>query len=244
MLGEVITRPSRFRSSGRVGSRCRSAGSTRASPSSALSEAARPRLHVPLHRPNAGVPGATTRLGHGGLVLEVKGDFCHHVREILDATGAPSDYVEVSVGGRYRYNPLHNDLAGYAQAYGIATLLNNLYGHGEEPFWQQAYTNLVKFLILLHSVDDYVTLFDVYAAAINPDLLAEKIAQGRQAHRPSRTDRVGRGRQYSRRPGFTTRPGATSQPRGGSPRPPPRKSCNSSTRIRSLATTRTARPGR
>ena len=42
-------------------------------------------------------------------------------------------------------------------------LLNNLFGKGKEPFWQQAYTNLVKFMILLHKVlYDYVTLFDVY----------------------------------------------------------------------------------
>ena len=45
-------------------------------------------------------------------------------------------------------------------AYGIATLMTNLYGHGKEPFWQQASTNLVKFVILLHQVlDGYVTLF-------------------------------------------------------------------------------------
>jgi len=30
--------------------------------------------------------------------------------------------------------------------------LNNLFGRGKEPFWQQAYTNLVKFIILLHKV--------------------------------------------------------------------------------------------
>jgi hypothetical protein len=116
-----------------------------------------------------------------GLVLEVKGEFCHQLRQIAKARGRRDDYLEVSIGGPYRYNPLHNDLPAYAQAYGIATLLNNLYGHSEEPFWQQAYTNLVKFLILLHQlVDGYVTLFDIYAAAINPEVLAEKVAQGRR----------------------------------------------------------------
>jgi hypothetical protein len=41
----------------------------------------------------------------------------------------------------------------------IATLLNNLYGRGKESFWQQAYTDLVKFLILLRKlVDGYTTL--------------------------------------------------------------------------------------
>jgi hypothetical protein len=117
----------------------------------------------------------------GGLVLEVKGDFCYKVRSILAEAGREADYVEVSLEGPYRYNPLHNDLDAYALAFGIASLLNNLYGRGKEPFWQQAYTNLVKFIILLHKIlYDYVTLFDVYACAIDPDLIEEKIQEGEQ----------------------------------------------------------------
>ena len=98
----------------------------------------------------------------GGLVLEVKGDFCHKVKDLLTRYGRSEDYLEVSLDSDLRYNPLHNDLDAYALAYGIASLLNNLFGKGKEPFWQQAYTNLVKFIILLHkTVFDYVTLFDV-----------------------------------------------------------------------------------
>jgi len=114
----------------------------------------------------------------GGLILEVKGDFCGKVRDILARYGRSDDYVEISLGSEYRYNPLHNDLDAYALAYGIASLLNNLFGRGKEPFWQQAYTNLVKFIILLHKVAfDYVTLFDVYECAINPGVLERKIAE-------------------------------------------------------------------
>jgi hypothetical protein len=57
----------------------------------------------------------------GGLVLEVKGDFCHKVRKLLADTGREADYVEVSLEGPYRYNPLHNDLDAYALAFGIAS---------------------------------------------------------------------------------------------------------------------------
>src|SRR5437016_13337750 len=90
-----------------------------------------------------------------------------------------NDYVEISLQGQYCYNPLYSDQDAYALAYGIASLLNNLYGKGKEPFWQQAYTNLVKFVILLHQLlYDYVTLFDVYQGAINPALLEEKIKEG------------------------------------------------------------------
>jgi TraM recognition site of TraD and TraG len=114
----------------------------------------------------------------GGLILEVKGDFCGKVRDILARYGRPEDYVEISLESQYRYNPLHNELDAYALAYSIASLLNNLFGRGREPFWQQAYTNLVKFIILLHKVAfDYVTLFDVYECAINPEVLERKIAE-------------------------------------------------------------------
>lgn len=113
------------------------------------------------------------------LVLEVKGDFCFKVKKLLDRCGRSDDYIEVSLHSEYRYNPLHNDQDAYALAFGIASLLNNLFGRGKEPFWQQAYTNLVKFIILLHKVlYDYVTLFDVYACAINPELLKRKIQEG------------------------------------------------------------------
>jgi hypothetical protein len=114
-----------------------------------------------------------------GLVLEVKGDFCGQVRDILRRHGRADDYVEVGLDSPYRYNPLHNDLDAYALAYGIATLMTNLFGRGKEPFWQQASTNLVKFVILLHqTIDEYVTLFQVYEHVINPDKLRTRIAEG------------------------------------------------------------------
>ncbi len=117
-----------------------------------------------------------------GLVLEVKGDFCQNVQAILNAHGRGGDYVEISLGSEWAYNPLYNDLDGYALAYGIASLLNNLFGKGKEPFWQQAYTNLIKFIIILHKVGfGYVTLFDVYECAISPEILERKIQEAQLA---------------------------------------------------------------
>jgi hypothetical protein len=119
-----------------------------------------------------------------GLVLEVKGDFCRQVHDILRRHGREADYVEVSLDSPYRYNALHNDLDAYALAYGIATLMTNLFGRGKEPFWQQASTNLVKFVILLHQVlDDYVTLFQVYEHVINADKLRARISEGERHFR-------------------------------------------------------------
>jgi hypothetical protein len=117
----------------------------------------------------------------GALVLEVKGDFCRKVKEILDRHDRGEDFIEISLDSTYRYNPLHNDLDAYALAFNIASLLNNLFGRGKEPFWQQAYTNLVKFIILLHKIAyDYVTLFNVYECAISPPLLEQRIREAEE----------------------------------------------------------------
>ena len=116
-----------------------------------------------------------------GLVLEVKGDFCHQVRRILSEAGREGDYVELGLDGEWCYNPLESDLDPYSLAYQIASLLSQLFGKGKDPFWQQAYTNLVKFVILLHRVsDDYVTLRDVYRTALEESRLEERIARTRE----------------------------------------------------------------
>lgn len=99
----------------------------------------------------------------GGLVLEVKGDFCHEVRAILERAGREDDYLEISLQGDLCYNPLHNDLDPHALAYAIAALANNLFGRSKEPFWQQAYVDLVRNLILLRRLSDgYTNLSDLY----------------------------------------------------------------------------------
>jgi len=109
----------------------------------------------------------------GGLVLEVKGDFCHQVREILTKYNRAEDYVEISLDGEYCYNPLENELDSYALAYALASLISQSFGKGGDPFWSMASTNVVKFIILLHRlVDGYVTLFDVYVPTNKTSLSA------------------------------------------------------------------------
>ena len=99
----------------------------------------------------------------GGLVLEVKGDFCRQLREMLAGAKRSDDYLEIGLDTGVCYNPLHNDLDPYAVAYAIASLLNNLFGRSKEPFWQQAYTDLLKFVISLRRITDgYTTLAEVY----------------------------------------------------------------------------------
>ena len=64
-------------------------------------------------------------------MLEVKGDFCKKCVRSLHASDATRT-VEISLDSNYRYNPLHNDLDAYALAYGIASLISNLFGRGKE----------------------------------------------------------------------------------------------------------------
>jgi hypothetical protein len=105
----------------------------------------------------------------GGLVLEVKGDFCPQVRSILARAGREQDYIEIGLNTGICYNPLHNDLDPYAVAFAIATLVNNLFGKSKEPFWQQAYTDLLKFVILLRRIaDGYTTFGEVYRYILDP----------------------------------------------------------------------------
>src|SRR5262249_25079127 len=61
-------------------------------------------------------------------------------------------------------------------AYAIATLLNNLFGKSKEPFWQQAYTDLIKFVILLRRlVDGYTTLAEIYRYVLHNALIDQDI---------------------------------------------------------------------
>ena len=111
-----------------------------------------------------------------GLVLEVKGDFCTQVCQMLRAAGREADYLEVGLDTGVCYNPLHNDLEPYAVAFAIASLLNNLFGRSREPFWQQAYTDLLKFVISLRRITEgYTTLAEVYRYIIDDSLIDKNI---------------------------------------------------------------------
>jgi len=119
---------------------------------------------------------ATQKLS--GIVLEVKGDLCRQVKVILNECGRASDYVEVSLTGDVRYNPLNNPLDPYAQAFNIASIITAIWGKGKEPFWQQSYTDLVRYVILLHRVKDgYVTLLDIFRTVISSEALEKMLIE-------------------------------------------------------------------
>jgi hypothetical protein len=113
-----------------------------------------------------------------GIVLEVKGDLCRQLQHILKWCGRENDYIEVSLTGKIRYNPLNNSLDPYAQAFNIASIITSIWGKGKEPFWQQSYTDLVRYVILLHRIrDGYVTLVDVFQTVISAGRLEEMLVE-------------------------------------------------------------------
>ena len=116
------------------------------------------------------------------LVLEVKGDFCHDVRGILEEAGRADDYLEIGLDGSWQWNPLDDPLLDtYSLAYSVSSLINQLFGKSHEPFWQQAYTNLVRWIIELHRLlpGGWVTLQDVYRCTIDAELFAERIREAK-----------------------------------------------------------------
>lgn len=113
-----------------------------------------------------------------GIVLEVKGDLCRQVARILKEYGREQDYIGVSLESNVRYNPLNNDLDPYAQAFNIASIITSIWGKGKEPFWQQSYTDLVRYVIILHRVQSgYVTLVDIFRTVISSGRLEELLGQ-------------------------------------------------------------------
>ena len=125
---------------------------------------------------------ADPRRRAGALVLEVKGDFCHQVRRILGKASREDDYLEIGLGGSWQWNPLDDPLLdSYSMAYGVASLINQLFGKSREPFWQQAYTNLVRWIVELHRLlpGSWVTLRDVYRCTVDAELFARKIGEAK-----------------------------------------------------------------
>ncbi len=114
-----------------------------------------------------------------GLILEVKGDFCHEAKEVLEDCGRGDDYLELNLErDGLAWNPLDAPwLPSSDLAHTIASLLNQLYGRSKEPFWQQSYSNLARWVIELKRLQDppWVTLRDIYRYSLDQETLGEDV---------------------------------------------------------------------
>ena len=110
------------------------------------------------------------------LVLEVKGDFCYDVQDMLGDYNRTDDYMELSLDvNGWAWNPLHAPwLDTYSLAYTLASLVNQLFGKGKEPFWQQAYTNTIRWIIECHRSfeNPWFTFADIHRAMVSGPVLA------------------------------------------------------------------------
>ena len=109
------------------------------------------------------------------------------MRGILEKAGRGDDYLEIGLDGAWQWNPLDDPLLDtYSLAYGVASLINQLFGKSREPFWQQAYTNLVRWIIELYRLlpGGWVTLQDVYRCTIDAELFGREDRRGPRAGRP------------------------------------------------------------
>jgi len=132
-----------------------------------------------------------------GIVLEVKGDLCRQLQRILKWCGREEDYIEVALDGNVRYNPLNNSLDAYAQAFNIASIITSIWGRGKEPFWQQSYTDLVRYVIMLHRIrDGYLTMVDLFRTVISAGKLEGLLTE--VGSRFSVTSYIGMGREAYR----------------------------------------------
>ncbi len=124
------------------------------------------------------------------LVLEVKGDFCYEVQEMLAEYGRMEDYMELSLPPEpgdedqrprqiWQWNPLYCPwLDTYSLAYSLASIVNQLFGESKEPFWQQAYTNVIRWILATYRSlpGGWVTFEDVYNCMLNKERLSDLIA--------------------------------------------------------------------
>ena len=120
-----------------------------------------------------------------GLVLEVKGDFCRQVETLLKNCGRGGDYVELGLGSEWGWNPLDvPEMDSYSLAFQVASLQNQLFGKSKEPYWQQAATALLRWIIEVHRLPPHggwVTMRDLYRTALNLERFAKMIVAARQA---------------------------------------------------------------
>lgn len=117
----------------------------------------------------------------GGLVLEVKTDFCKQIQQTLTERGRAMDYMEIGHKSPYVYNPLHNDSTSSVLASGLMSglrLARGRSGSKDSKFWDDASEGLATFLIELHRLlFGYVTYRDIYLASSKAETVDELVSK-------------------------------------------------------------------
>ena len=174
----------RARASGPPGSSFPRRGSTPACSSSAPSAPARPPPAC-TRSPSSSSRGKPTGPGAGPAPLcsRSRATFATACGASSTTPGAAATTSRSGLDGSLQWNPLDDPLLdSYSLAYGVASLINQLFGKSREPFWQQAYTNLVRWIIELYRLlpGGWVTLQDIYRCTVDAELFGRKIGEARE----------------------------------------------------------------
>lgn len=114
----------------------------------------------------------------GMLVLDVKGNYYLKVSEFAKNCGRESDLIVVSLGGKYKYNPLHKpNLKPSVLANRLKTILLLFSPNNSESYWldkvEQVLTECIKLCRLYNN--GYVTFEEIHKLISVPNYYAEKI---------------------------------------------------------------------
>ena len=114
----------------------------------------------------------------GMLVLDVKGNYFSKVTEFAKNCGRENDLIVLSLGGNYRYNPLHKpNLKASVLANRLKTILLLFSPENSESYWldkvEQILTECIKLCRLYNN--GYVTFEEIHNLISSENYYLEKI---------------------------------------------------------------------
>ena len=119
----------------------------------------------------------------GMLILDVKGNYYLKVSEFVKNAKRENDLIIISVGGKYKYNPLHKpNLKASVLANRLKTILLLFSPNNSESYWldkvEQVLTECIKLCRLYNN--GYVTFEEIHKLISENNYYLEKIEYLRQ----------------------------------------------------------------
>lgn len=125
----------------------------------------------------------------GMLILDVKGNFYKQVLLYAKASGRENDVITLSLGGKYKYNPLHKpNLSPQVLAHRLKTVLLLFSPNNSESYWldecEKVVTEAIKLCRLYNN--GYVTFKEIHKLITIENYYAQKLEILQQLFRKSK----------------------------------------------------------
>ncbi len=119
----------------------------------------------------------------GMLILDVKGNYCHKVKQLCQKHGREDDLITIELNGLFKYNPLHKpDLKPTILANRLKSILLLFSKNNTESFWldkaEQILAESIKLCRLYNN--GYVTFEELHKIITVNDYYREKLEILRQ----------------------------------------------------------------